>query len=608
MIDRRALLTTSAATAATLALPAMGQTPAPAASTGDPRLTRLFDGFFQENLRHNPESATQLGLDKGANADLKSKLSDRGPDERKRRHAENNSQIARLKAIDRKGLAPMDAVNYDTVLYALNTEHSLLKFDFGGRSYGPSPYAVSQLTGAYQSVPDFLDTKHRIETRADADAYLSRLEQYAGILDQETARLRHDAGTGVVAPDFILDATITQIGQGRTDAAGAKVVTSVATRAAAKGLGDSYGKDAARLYDARIGPALDRQLAAVKAIRATAQHQPGVWRFKEGEAFYAACLQSATTTRMTPEEIHKVGLEQGKEVTARADAVLKSMGLSQGTVSARIQGLYKDPSLFYGNDAAGKARLIAYCNGRLDAVRTRLPKAFHRIPPYKFEVRAVPSDIDTGAPGAYSQAPSLDGRPGIVYFNLHDTAEWPRWNLDTTVYHEGLPGHQMEGGLALSNTGLPLIRKTMGFSAYAEGWALYAEQLADELGMYDEDPMGKVGYLKGQLFRCGRLVVDTGMHHFKWSREKAVEYLTALDGDAVGFTTREVDRYCSIPGQATAYKTGHNVWTRARARAEKALGTRYDIKDFHDAGLGCGRVPLDVLDGVIDRWIATTKA
>ena len=605
MIDRRGLLAGSAASAAVLAAPVWAEAPA----TGNPELAKLFDAFFQENLRRNPEGATQLGFDKGPNADLKSKLTDRGPDERARNKADNDGQLARLKAIDRRSLSGADLVNYDTVLYQLTTTQRLLAFDFGGRSFGPSPYAISQLTGAYQSVPEFLDTKHKIDTKADADAYLARLEQYATVLDQETARFKREASQGILPPDFLLDEAISQMEQGSTAAADATLVKSIAKRAADKGLGDSYGRDAAKLHADKVVPALNRQWAALKSARLGAGHQPGVWRFREGEAFYAACLQSATTTRMTPEEIHKTGLDQGREVSARLDTILKARGLTQGSVGERIKGLYKDPTLFFSNDAAGKAQLIAYCNARLDAIRTRLPKAFKRIPPYQFEVRAVPADIDTGAPLAYSQSPSLDGsRPGIVYFNLHDVAEWPRWNLPSTIYHEGLPGHQLEGGLALSNASLPLIRKVSGFSAYAEGWALYSEQLADELGMYEDDPLGRVGYLKAQLFRCGRLVVDTGIHHFKWSREHAISYLTGLDGDAVGSTTREIDRYCAVPGQACSYKIGHNVWTAARARAEKALGARYDIKDFHEAGLGCGRVPLDVLDGVIDRWIATAKA
>jgi uncharacterized protein (DUF885 family) len=233
---------------------------------------------------------------------------------------------------------------------------------------------------------------------------------------------------------------------------------------------------------------------------------------------------------------------------------------------------------------------------------------FKRLPPYQFEVRRVPLQTEPGAASAFSQGPSLDGtRPGIVYFNLHDSAEWPKFALSTTVFHEGLPGHQLEGGLALSNKNLPLIRKAIGFSGYAEGWALYAEQLADEIGMYDNDPLGRIGYLKFQLFRANRCVVDTGIHHMKWSREQAIQYFVDGDGDAPGFATREVERYCATPGQACSYKIGHTVWIKARDRVKAALGARYNIKDFHEAGLDCGRVPLDVLDSVIDRYTATAK-
>ena len=224
-------------------------------------------------------------------------------------------------------------------------------------------------------------------------------------------------------------------------------------------------------------------------------------------------------------------------------------------------------------------------------------------------MRAVPAATDAGAPLAYSQGPAIDGsRPGLVYFNLHDTAEWPRWNIPSTVFHEGLPGHQLEGGLALSDKSLPLIRKTTGFSAYAEGWALYAEQLADELGMYEDDPLGRIGWLKAQLFRCGCCVVDTGIHHMRWSKEKAIAYLTGLDGDAVGSTTREVERYCATPAQACSYKIGHTRWITLRAQAQSALGPKYDMKDFHEAGLTCGRVPLDVLSSVVGRYIAARQA
>jgi uncharacterized protein (DUF885 family) len=278
-------------------------------------------------------------------------------------------------------------------------------------------------------------------------------------------------------------------------------------------------------------------------------------------------------------------------------------------VGERIAAFYKDPQQLYPNTDAGKAQCIAYCNRRLAEIKPRLPTVFNRIPSYSFEVRRVPVATEAGAASAFSQPPTLDGsRPGIVYFNLHDTAEWPKLALSTTVFHEGLPGHQLEGGLALANKNLPLIRKATGFSGYAEGWALYSEQLADEIGMYDNDPFGRIGYLKFQLFRANRCIVDTGLHHLRWTREQAIQYFVDNDGSAPGFAAREVERYCATPGLACSYKIGHTVWTKARERAKTALGAKYNIKDFHDAGLNCGRVPLDILDAVIDRYIAITKA
>jgi uncharacterized protein (DUF885 family) len=374
-------------------------------------------------------------------------------------------------------------------------------------------------------------------------------------------------------------------------------------------LADSYAAKAATIYNARIGPALDRQIAETRALRAHATHDAGLWKLKDGEAFYTAALRFSTTTSKNAEEIHQLGLDQAAEIGARLDALLRAQGMTQGSVGERIAALYKDSKYLYPNTDAGKAEAIAYCNARLVAVRPRLPGAFKRLPNYTFEVRRVPPQTEPGAASAFSQAPSLDGsRPGIVYFNLHDSAEWPKWALSTTVFHEGLPGHQLEGGLLLSNKSMPLIRKTIGFSGYVEGWALYAEQLADEIGMYDDDPLGRIGYLKFQLFRANRCVVDTGIHHMKWTREQAIRYFIDQEGDAPGFVTREVERYCATPAQACSYKIGHTVWIKARERTKAALGSRFDIKNFHEAGLNCGRVPLDVLDGVINRYIVQAKA
>ena len=606
MLSRRELLATTAVFAV---LPRFAFAAESASASEAGKLDALMTAFIQENLRQNPEGATLLGLDAGANADLHGKLRDESSAGIAAARALNLDQLNRLKGIDPDQLSGMERVNYDTLLYTGESRAAVAKFDFGGTSFGPSPYVVSQLTGAYQSVPDFLDTKHRIENAADADAYLARLDAFAMQIDENTARMQHDAALGVVPPDFLLDTALSQMTATRTTADKSLLVTSIARRTKEKGLADSYAAKAATIYNARIGPALDRQIAETRALRAHATHDAGLWKLKDGEAFYTAALRFSTTTSKNAEEIHQLGLDQAAEIGARLDALLRAQGMTQGSVGERIAALYKDSKYLYPNTDAGNAEAIAYCNARLVAVRPRLPGAFKRLPNYTFEVRRVPPQTEPGAASAFSQAPSLDGsRPGIVYFNLHDSAEWPKWALSTTVFHEGLPGHQLEGGLLLSNKSMPLIRKTIGFSGYVEGWALYAEQLADEIGMYDDDPLGRIGYLKFQLFRANRCVVDTGIHHMKWTREQAIRYFIDQEGDAPGFVTREVERYCATPAQACSYKIGHTVWIKARERTKAALGSRFDIKNFHEAGLNCGRVPLDVLDGVINRYIVQAKA
>ena len=607
MPDRRALLAGACAAAAAAALPLA----AAAAPDAHAELDRLFDAFLHENLRDRPEAATQLGLDRGADADLRSKLSDESRAGQARARARSRGQLARLKALDPKGLSAADRLNYDTVLYTLQTAVEAQRFDFGGSAFSRSPYVVSQLTGAYQSIPDFLDTKHPVATKDDADGYLARLTAFAGQLNANTEQMAHDAAAGVTPPDFLLDLTLEQLTRTRAPTADTLLVRSLARRAAAAGLGEGYGRDAARIYEAEVAPALDRQIAEVRRQRAHAVHDAGVWRFKDGPAFYEAALRATTTTSYTPEEVHRIGLEQGRAIGARIDALLKAQGLTQGSLAARIAALYKDPTQLYPDTDEGKRRQIAFCNQRLADIRPKLPTMFKRLPDpkYRFEVRRVPAQTEAGAASAFSQAASLDGaRPGIVYFNLHDSAEWPRFCLSSTVFHEGLPGHQLEGSLALSNASLPALRKTIGFSGYGEGWALYAEQLADEMGLYEDDPLGRIGYLKFQLFRANRCVVDTGLHHFRWSRERAIAQFVDGEGEAPGFAAREVERYCATPGQACSYKLGHTVINELRDRARAELGPRFEIRDFHEAILGTGRVPLEILKQSVARWIAATRA
>ncbi len=607
MLDRRQILG-AGASAAAVAVASKGWAAAPAPD-GVARLNALMDRFFQEGLEAQPESATELALDKGANAGLKARLEDVSTEGMAKARAQNAEHIKALKALDRNQLKGMDRVNYDTVLYVEEATKPLMDLDIGGRDgFSPSCYVLSPITGAYQRVPVLLDAKHSIETGADADAYLARLDGFATAIDANTDRLRHDVGKGVIPPDFLLDITIGQLKALRTATDKSDLVASLERRASAKGL-TGYGTRAASIYEHKVGPALDRQIAALQAVRPSTTHDAGIWRFKDGPAFYAANLKYTTTTNMTPEEVHKMGLDQAAEIGARLDVLLKKRGLTQGTVGQRIAGLYKDPTLYYPNTDEGRAQLLAYLQAQLKAVEARLPQMFDRLPHQRIEARRVPPNIEDGSPLAYSESAPMDrSRPGTINFNLKDTGEWPKWNLPSTLYHEGLPGHQLQGGLAQESPGIPILRKNMYFSGYGEGWALYAEQLAYELGMYEDDQLGEIGWLKAQIFRAGRCVVDTGMHAMRWSREQAIEYLMGLDGDAVGSTTREVQRYCAIPAQACSYKIGHTFWNRQRDRAKAALGPKFDIKGFHDAGLLSGAMPLDVLADAIGGYIETAKA
>ena len=598
-LNRRELIGGTAATSVVALLPTTATTQ-PAG-----RLDALFADLVQAQLRRSPEGATNLGLDTGANADLRGKLSDEAPGARVARLAETRAELKRLEAVDRRALSPDEQVDLDCVLFTRRSGAAVLAFPYGGSGYGPSPYVVSQQSGAYQSVPDFLDTKHPVATAADSYQYLQRVRAFARQLGEQTERMRQDAAAGVVAPDFILDLTIAQLDKTAVPAGSALVVQSLARRAAAKGLGDVPARQVAQLWDAEVLPALTAQLAAVRALRTRATHDAGVWRLPQGAAFYAAALKSTTTVSMGAEEIHRFGLDQAAEIGARLDADLKKQGLTQGSIGERMVALAARPGQLYPNTDAGKVEAISYCNARLAAIRGRLGEVFERLPPYAFEVCRVPPQTEAGAAGAFAQGPALDGsRPGLVYFNLRDSADWPQYRLATTTYHEGLPGHQLESGLALSNTRLPLIRKISGFSGYGEGWALYAEQLADELGMYADDPVGRIGYLSAQLFRAHRCIVDTGLHHYRWTRERAVKQFR----DAIGYTDSaaggEVDRYVVNPGQACSYKLGHSVFAGLREQARAKQGARFDIKAYHTAVLRHGRLPLDVLRQVGERWMA----
>jgi uncharacterized protein (DUF885 family) len=608
MHSRRQLLASAAAFGAAVTLPKIA-TAAPAPTGEAAKMYAQFDKAMAESFRRSPELPTYLGIDKDALAWTKSELSDFSLTALAENKATNARQLKDLRSLDRKQLTGMDAINYDTVEFTLAVQdEGNRKFQYGGQGAG-APYVLSQLTGSYQSMPDFLDNQHVIETKGDADAYMARLEAFGRLLDQEAEVMRHDVGLGVTPPDFVIDKTLTQLKAFLASApADAPVVKSLVRRTAEKKIAGDWATQASGLYAEKVRPALARQAELLESLRGKAVHDAGCWRLPDGDAYYATSLRQYTTSNISPEEVHTTGLELVKSLGAEADALMKKAGYTKGTVGERYRIMGEDPKQLYPNTDAGKEELLAHLNEQVKIVSAKLPQWFGQLPKAPLEIKRVPPAIEAGAPGGYYNSPSLDGkRPGIYWINLRDTAENARWTLPTLTYHEGIPGHHLQ--LALNNEAgdLPLIRKVIGFSGYSEGWALYAENLAVEMGMYANDPLGHIGMLHDAMFRAVRLVVDSGMHNKRWSREQALKYYIDNIGDAEASAITEIERYAVWPGQASSYMVGKITWLRARERARKALGRKFDIRKFHDAGLLAGGTPLTVLDQVIDNYIAAAK-
>jgi uncharacterized protein (DUF885 family) len=609
--SRREAIAAFGAAGAALAMPGCAPRLVPpaagAAASADAAVQALLAGMAEALLVEYPENAAALGIDKDARSALKSRLTDRSVAGNRRRASAAAARLAQINAIDERPMS--QAVRTD--LGVARTAHELAvaghAFPFGDVvilnnqwSYRNTPYIVAQNSGAFIEYPDFLDSNHAIASKADAEAYLARLEAYAANLDGETALLQRNAAAGVIAPAFLLDKTLRQMKAARAEpVANWVVVTSIARRAEA--LGD-YGQRAARIAAGRVAPALDRQIAELERHRKRATSDAGVWRLPDGEAYYAWALKAATTSSLTPDEVHRIGLEQVRELAAQMDPLLRAQGLTSGTVGQRMTELGKQSRHLFPNTDAGRAEILTYVNERTDDIRRRMPQAFATLVPGNLIIKRVPPEIEAGAPGGYAAAGSLDGSvPGNYYINLRDTSIWPRYALPTLTYHEGIPGHIWQGEYSYR---LPLIRSLLAFNSYSEGWALYAEQIADELGVYEDDPLGRLGYLQSMSFRACRLVVDTGLHAKRWTRAQAIEWFATTNGSTVEEVQSEVDRYCNWPGQACGYKVGHIEINRLRTRAQAALGPRFDIRQFNDAAVKGGNVPLDVLARNIGDYIA----
>jgi uncharacterized protein (DUF885 family) len=604
--SRREFMITSTATLAASQLPAG----AAGASGNDASAERLLAQIAEELLVDYPESATMLGIDQGERVELKSKLADRSAAGQEALAKRVADRVQRLKALDPESLGAAARVDVDVVRTAHEFALEGFRFPYGdvallnsNWSWRNAPYVVAQNTGAFLEIPGLLDEQHTVTSPADADAYLARLEAYAGQLDGETERLRSAAAQNVIAPNFLLDKTLGQLRVARAgNVADWSVVQSLAKRTAS--MPGDYAAQAAKIARDQVAPALDRQIEELLAHRRRATSDAGVWKLPRGEEYYAWALRAGTTTNMTPAQIHARGREELRELQSRMDAILRKEGITQGTVGERMTALGKEPRFAFAETDEGRAKLMAWLAERVADMRTRLPRAFNTRVPGNFEIKRMAPEVEPGAPGAYGGAGSIDGKvPGKFWINLHKMSVFTTYSTPTLTYHESIPGHVWQGEYTFK---LPLVRSLLAFNAYSEGWALYAEQLADELGVYDDDPFGRLGYLQSIAFRACRLVVDTGLHAERWTRAQAIDWFATTNGSSVEEVSGEVDRYCAWPGQACGYKVGHSEINRLRAKARKALGPKYDFREFNDAVVTGGGVPMLTLGRVIDRFIATS--
>lgn len=589
-MDRRSFIISTGA----VALTATSARAASMAGAKDDALNMAFETIFQRFLDDSPELVSSLGLDKGTRQAAKAQLDDNSAAGMAKSLTLTRKALADLSAFKSAALSPAAALNLEVVTYRL-TQQIVAPARFGLSSV-VRPYRIFQQGGSYFETPDFMNTAHTIATVDDCKAYLSRLEAFAATLDTDTAVQQADAARGYLAPAFSLDLTLGQMTKLRAQAAAASsLVQSLVKRANARGLSGDWEAQAAAIVDAKVYPALDRQIALIKKLRPTTHEGDGLWRVPQGDAIYAAALKQSTTTDFLPDEVHRLGLAQVAEITGSLDTILKAQGMTNGSVGERLAALNVNPDQLYPGTPEGKAALIAGLNDSVKAMYAKLPQAFSTIPNTPLEIRAVPAEIQDGASNGYYNRASLDGsRPAIYFINLKDVGDWPKYGLPSLTYHEGVPGHHLQISTAQASQNIPTLRKIGGFSAYSEGWALYAEQLAEELGAY-ATPLERAGYLQSFLFRAARLVVDTGIHTKRWSREEATAYMVRTTGFAAPRSQREVERYCTQPGQACSYKVGHAAWTRARAKAQAALGSKFDIKQFHEI-LKDGAMPLSILE------------
>ena len=568
----------------------------------------------EEVLSRNPEAATQLGVSEDiAGVGYQGRLGNYGFEADQESRALNETFMRELRSIDRASLPRSLRVTYDILRNAYEIGAQRNQFDFGGASTWGSnaPYRVTQLSGAHLYLPRLLQTQQPLGTIGDVENYLLRLTEMGRALDELGQAIGSDAEFGVVPPRFALKGAINSIrALTSMDASDHPIVNTFRSKITnIEGMdrtaAEAYVLRAEEIMKQSTYPAYQRLSDTLNGLEARSSDDAGIWRIgTQAEDFYQHALDSYGAQGQTGEEVHQIGLDEVARISAEMDAILKSQGLEDGSVAARFEELAKRPGNVYPNTDTGREDLLAELRKQVDDIMAKADDWFGTLPEQAVEVRRIPVYEQDSSAGGYYTGPSLDGtRPGIYWINLKNTADWPKHTLKTLTYHEAVPGHHFQVSLQRAIKDMPLVRNMMGYSEYSEGWALYAEKVAVEMGMYENDPLGNLGRLQSELFRAARLVVDTGLHHKRWTREEAIDYMVGVTGDTRASVTREIERYAVWPGQATSYKLGMLKMEELRERAEAALGDAFSIRDFHDEVLLAGAMPLPVLDARINAWI-----
>lgn len=512
-----------------------------------------------------------------------------------------------LHRYDRSRLSPSDQLAYDVIGWFIGDQVERSRWQY-------HDFPVNPLFGVQSELPTMMATQQSVTNEHEAQQYLARLSLFGDKFGQVLEGLRLREERGMLPPQFVVVKTLEQMRSFVAEPPEQNLLyTAFADKvgkleALPQMQRDELLAHARERIETIVYPAYDRLIAYFERLQPKATRNDGAWSQPDGDAYYAWAVRSNTTTDLSPEDLHTLGLAEVARIEAEMDALLKTEGYTEGSVGARMTALGSEPGFLYANSDLGREDCVKDFSRIIAEMQQGLPQMFSRVPKAKVVVQRVPEFKEKSSPQAYYDPPPLDGsRPGTFWINLRDIGEIKKFAMRTLAYHEAVPGHHYQIAVARELDDISMVQRVLPFTAYSEGWALYAERLAKEMG-FEQNPYDDLGRLHDEQFRAVRLVVDTGLHYKHWSREQAIAYMIDKTGMPENDVVAEVERYLVMPGQALAYKTGMLKILELRSRAETALGDRFDIKAFHDQVLLAGALPLQLLDARVQGWIDAQKS